>query len=189
MKPTVLAVCGCLLGALGISSQTEQDSPKPAIESRIITAETGERTLLQDVLIEAPVAEVWKAYTTGDGFAAWAAPVAEVDLRNGGTIRTHYTSGAAIGDPGTNTLHIVNYVPERVLTLRAELAPNWPEVMKHDAENLMNVIVFVPEGERRTRILSYGCGYGTAEAYEKLLTFFIKANEGLFVKLKKFLEG
>ena len=188
MKHTILASCTGLVAIAVTLVEPGQDGAKPAIRSRILEAENGERTLMQEVLLEASVAEVWKAYTTDAGFAAWAAPVAEVDLRAGGTIRTHYRPDAKIGDVGTNTLHIVNYVPERLLTLRAELQENWPEVMKHDAGNLMNVIVFLPEAEKRTRILSYGCGYGRAAAYEQLLEFFAKANEGLFRKLRAHLE-
>jgi len=90
---------------------------------------------------------------------AWAAPLAEVDLRAGGTIWTHDGPEAKIGDPGTNILHIVNYVPERVLTLQAELSDRWPDVMKADAGNLMNVIVFDVVSDAEKHIRSYGVGY------------------------------
>lgn len=36
---------------------------------------------------------------------------------------------------------------------------------------------------------SYGCGYGKSPEYEKLLQFFLQANEGLLQKLKANLEG
>ena len=80
-------------------------------------------------------------------------------------------------------------MPERVLTLKAELSERWPDVMKEDDGNLMNVIVFEPMGEKRTRVLSYGVGYRDLPAYEELMSFFIPANEGLFRKLKDYLEG
>ena len=112
----------------------------------------------------------------------------EIDLRAGGTIRTHYGPDASVGDPGTNTLHILNYVPERLLTLQAEVEERWPEIMKEDAGNLMNVIVFEPLSENRSRILSYGVGYRDSEAYDELMEFFIPANEGLFQVLKDYLE-
>ncbi|QDU69332.1 SRPBCC family protein [Engelhardtia mirabilis] len=159
------------------------------IQSRLIEAAAGDLVLLQEVLLEAPVGEVWKAYSTEDGWRAWAAPAVEIDLRAGGTVRTHYGEGAAIGDPGTNVIHIVNYVPERLLTLRAEVEDRWPEVMKQDAGNLMNVIVFEPKGDDRTKILSYGVGYRDSQAYRDLMEFFIPANEGLFQVLKDHLEG
>ena len=106
-----------------------------------------------------------------------------------GTIQTHYDAAAKIGDPGTNTLHIVNYVPERVLTLRAELSPRWPDVMRADQERLMNVIVFEPVSKKKTRIRSYGVGYSDLPAYDELMTFFISGNETLFQVLLDHLEA
>jgi uncharacterized protein YndB with AHSA1/START domain len=158
------------------------------VRSEVVKTDTGELVLVQEILIEAPVARVWEAYATSDGWMAWAVPLAEVDLRAGGTIRTHYGADAEIGDPGTITLHIVNYVPERVLTLQAEVSDRWPDVMKEDAGNLMNVIVFEELGESETRVRSYGVGYRDLPAYDELMEFFIPANEGLLSKLKQHLE-
>ena len=101
---------------------------------------------------------------------------------------TQYGPDAEIGDPGTNTVYIVNYVPERVLTLRAEIADNWPEVMKQDGDKLTNVILFEALSPTQTRIESYGIGYGTSPEYEELLQFFVTANESLYVELKRALE-
>lgn len=65
----------------------------------------------------------------------------------------------------------------------------WPEVMKADAGNLMNVIVFEAQGESLTRLQSYGVGYRDLQEYDDLMKFFISANEGLFEKLKEHLEN
>jgi uncharacterized protein YndB with AHSA1/START domain len=159
-----------------------------SVRSEVLKTDAGELVLVQELVVNAPVARVWEAYSTSQGWMAWAAPLAEVDLRIGGEIRTHYGADAKIGDPGTNVLHIVNYVPGRVLTLQAELSERWPEVMKEDAGNLMNVIVFGAEGESETRIRSYGVGYRDLPEYDKLMEFFIPANEGLLQKLKEHLE-
>ena len=177
------------LGVVAVSEGSAQRADSgPDITSRVVATEAGERILIEEVQVEASVGAVWRSYTTNDGWTGWASPLAEIDLRVGGTIRTHYTIGATIGDPGTNVLHIVNYVPERVLTLQAEVGHNWPEIMKEDAQHLMNVIVFEAQGENRTRILSYGVGYRDTPAYEELLGFFVPANEGLYRNLKAFLE-
>lgn len=162
--------------------------PVPAISHRVETNSAGERTLIEEVYVDAPVARVWRAYTTSAGMQAWGAPVVEVDLRAGGTIKSNYDPAAKIGDPGTNTLHIVNWVPERLLTLRADLTDNWPEVMRKDAGKLMNIVVFEALGPERTKIESYGVGYGDAPEYEQLLGFFAEANAGLYRRLKQALE-
>jgi len=158
------------------------------IQSRLVKTIAGDLILVQEVLIEAPVRDVWAAYTTEAGWRAWASPAVKIDLRAGGLIQTHYGQGAEIGDPGTNTIHILNYVPERVLTLRADVEERWPKVMQEDADHLMNVIVFEALGAGRTKILSYGVGYRDSVAYNELMGFFVPANEGLFQVLKDYLE-
>ncbi|WP_237064843.1 SRPBCC family protein [Microbulbifer guangxiensis] len=183
-KITVFVLGLFLAGAFALA----EDVATP-INSQILKTDRKEMVLVQEVSIEAPVSEVWRAYTTSAGWMAWAAPLAEVDLRAGGTIRTHYGKDAKIGDPGTITLHIVNYVPERILTLRAELSERWPAVMQEDDGKLMNVVVFEAQGESRTRLQSYGVGYRDLPEYDNLMQFFISANEGLFEKLKDHVEG
>lgn len=166
----------------------DRQGGRDPIHSRVDVLPTGERVLVEEIVIEAPLAKVWSAYTTEDGYTAWAAPKARIDLRVGGTILTQYGADAEIGDPGTNTLHIVNYVPGRLLTLRAEIADNWPEVMKQDGERLTNVILFESLSPTRTLVESYGVGYGASPEYEQLLGFFLKANRSLYLELKRHLE-
>ena len=177
-----------LLAACQVNGPRASDPSEAPIQSRIIRTQAEDLVLLQEVVVEASVQRVWEAYTTEEGWRAWASPAVEIDLRAGGTIRTHYGPEASVGDPGTNTLHILNYVPERLLTLQAEVEERWPEVMKEDAGNLMNVIVFEPLSSNHSRILSYGVGYRDSEAYDELMAFFIPANEELFQVLKDYLE-
>lgn len=197
MNRSPLALCALFLAPLiAVTVSAFQDPATvaaepdlPAIQHRIETNAAGERTLIEEVRIHAPIAAVWAAYTTDAGMQAWAAPVVHVDLRAGGTIQTNYNPEAKIGDPGTNTLHIVNWVPERVLTLRADLSDNWPEVMKKDADRLMNIVLFTALEPDVTRIESFGVGYGKDPDYDQLLEFFARANAGLYATLIETLEA
>lgn len=177
-----------LLGAMTACQAPTPHSDEPDIASEVITTTAGDLVLLQTVRVDAPIADVWSAYTTEAGWRAWAAPHVEIDLRSGGTIRTHYQADAKIGDAGTNTLHVVNYVPERLLTLQADVEERWPEVMKQDAGNLMNVLVFESIHANRTVVHSYGVGYRDSDEYHKLMEFFLPANEGLLRGLVDYLE-
>ena len=182
---TLLALTGA--APLLPSPSQEVSPPDDEIRSEVLRTAVGERVLVQEVWVEAPRAAVWEAYTTDDGWTAWASPRAAVDLRVGGTIRTAYGE-LELDDEGANTLHILNYVPQELLTLRADLSENWPEVLQEDAERLSNVILFEAVSDEWTRIRSFGIGYGDAPEYEQLMQFFIAGNEALFEDLKRFLE-
>jgi uncharacterized protein YndB with AHSA1/START domain len=179
--------------SFALSAQDPASEPTPATEESAVTStliETPEGGLVlsQTFIVDVPVKNVWDAYVTEEGWTSWSSPHAKIDLRPGGTIRAHYGEDATVGDPGTIILHIVNYVPERVLTLRAEMADHFPDIMKEDDGNLMEVTLFEPLGEARTRVTSYGVGYRDEPEYRQLIEFFTPANEGLYVKLKETLE-
>ena len=184
----VLILIGFCLA--GCDSGTKRDDPPPASEnpsSEVLKTDAGELVLIQEVSVSAAVEDVWAAYTTSEGWTGWAAPKAEIDLRVGGIIRTAYTGD--IGGENTNTLKIMNYVPNKLLTLRANVSDNWPEIMKKDAERLSNVILFESTGPNTTQIQSFGIGYTDSPELEQLMSFFIKANEGLLDNLKLYLES
>ena len=168
------------------SSQGDVSSVTAEASSHVSRTDANELILKQEMTVAAPVEAVWAAYTTTDGWTAWASPKAEVDLRVSGTIRTAYEG--EIGGSSTNTLHIVNYVPHRLLTLRADVSSSWPEIMQEDADKLSNVILFDEVAEGITRIQSFGIGYTDAPEYDQLMNFFIKANESLYQNLKIYLE-
>lgn len=178
-----------LLSSVGCEVDRNEVSRTPLAKdatSQVLRTDANELILIQEVSFVAPIEDVWRAYTTADGWTAWASPKAEIDLRVGGTIRTAYEG--EIGGSNTNTLHIVNYVPEKLLTLRAELSSNWPAIMQEDAERLSNVILFDETRDGVTRIKSYGIGYTDAPEYSELMGFFIQANEGLYKNLRAYLE-
>jgi len=178
-----------LFGFGGCEVERVEDGQPALVEdatSQVSKTGANELILKQEVSFAAPIGDVWRAYTTAEGWTAWASPKAEVDLRVGGTIRTAYEG--EIGGSNTNTLHIVNYVPERLLTLRAELSSNWPKIMQEDAEKLSNVILFDEIANGVTRIQSFGIGYTDAPEYDQLMGFFIKANESLYENLRAYLD-
>jgi len=173
---------------IGQTPKTEPGDKENRIHSELQKTAAGELILVENVLVAAPVSKVWDAYTTASGYATWAAPVVQVDLRLGGTIRTHYNPKAKIGDPKTNTLRIINYVPRKLLTLQADISENWPEVLKSQASHLYNVILFEELAENKTRIVSYGLGYQNNKEMRDLMKFFIHANRTLYTKLIAELE-
>ncbi|MEQ9278162.1 MAG: SRPBCC domain-containing protein, partial [Balneola sp.] len=159
-------------------------STEPDLENRITSAvdstDQGELILVQTFEVNTSLESVWNAYTTKKGWENWATPVAEIDFKAGGLIQTNYDKNAEIGDEGTITLHVVNYIPQKMITLQAELTENFPEFMKADAEDLFNVITFNELEQNRTQIISYGLGYKNNEKYKQLMKFFIQGNESSY---------
>lgn len=158
------------------------------VHSWVDTVDAEYLALVQEFTVRTSVESVWKAYTTGDGWEAWAAPLAVVDLKPGGTISTNYNPNGKLGDSTTNHLTIVNYVENFFITLQAQPKSEWPQFLKDDAANMYNVITFEPVGKGSTKVVSYGLGYRQTTEHANVLGYFTKANEGLLRKLITYLE-
>lgn len=194
MQPKRLCAVLLLVGSSSIlhvfgqeAESSAERSSKP-VQTKMEKADNGDIFLVHEVLLDAPVSEVWAAYTSKEGWQAWVAPVASVDLQIGGLIKTNYRADGKLTDEDTITLHIVNYVPERILTLQAELADNFPEILKSREEQMYNVITFLPQGKDKTKLVSYGIGYQDSPELKRLLEFFAQANEQSLLKLVEYVE-
>lgn len=191
--PTLFCKGFALLTFIGLLSssclaQKPSTNSNTDIKSVVDSTAAGDLILTQYVTVHAPIEAVWDAYTTEAGWAKWSTPLVSIDLKVGGTIRTNYNPEGTLDDETANTLFIRNYVPHKLLTLQADIAPNWPEFMKEEAENLFNVILFESLSDKKTQITSYGMGYKNDERYLGLMEFFIKGNEMLYEQLKASLE-
>ena len=151
--------------------------------------EDGSRVLRQEVVVNAPVEDVWAAFTTSAGWESWAVPFAHVDLRVGGIIETSYHADAKLGDAGNIHNQILSFLPYRMLSIQAVQAP--PGFAHADLlPSLHSVIEFEAIDDSHTRVMISGVGYREGEGYDALLEFFRQGNAWTFERLKKrFDEG
>ena len=54
--------------------------------------------LVHEGMVNAPLAQVWAAYTTQAGLESWMVAHAEIDLKIGGTMKTRYDSKGTVHD-------------------------------------------------------------------------------------------
>lgn len=180
--------------AIALTLGTQPLAAQEAITSETIATAEGEIALKQSLVVETGLADAWALFTTDAGVRQWMAPVGAVDLRSGGAIRTNYNACAAPGDEGTITNTIVNFVPQRFLTLQADLVPQREAEWMNEAifarrDNLYSVIEFEAVSQGRTRITIWGLGYGTGPEWETMLGFFIAGNEWTLAQLQKAVAG
>jgi len=169
-------------------SQNDTLSVEKRVVSTIDSSYDNEIVLIQEFTVNVPLDSVWNAFTTKRGWESAFVAIAEVDGKVGGIIQTSYNKNATIGDSSTIVLHIINYVPLKLITLQAEITSNFPEFMKKEEKDFYNVIYFNEKEEGKTSIESYGIGYKNTEKYLSLLKFFIQGNEQSYLSLIKYLE-
>jgi uncharacterized protein YndB with AHSA1/START domain len=125
--------------------------------------------------VNAPVGEVWKLFTTADGYRKTGVAHVEVDLRIGGEIRSHYDANGRLGDPETIVNEILAFEPERMLAIRVKQAPaSFPH--RDGLAGTWTVLYFNPAGENMTQVRVVGLGYGDSEASRAVRKFFAEGN-------------
>ena len=108
--------------------------------------------------INAATPEVWRLFTTAEGYKLTGVAHAEVDLKVGGSIRTHYDPKGRLGDAGTIVNEILAYEPERMLAIRIRQAPaGFP--YKDAVDGTWTVIYMNPAGDNMTQVRIVGLGY------------------------------
>jgi len=109
-----------------------------------------EAPVVRDVLLHAGAAGVWEALTCAEGLVrCFGAGIAEVELRNGGNLRTHHDGKAKLGDPGTIVLEVVAVESQRLVVLRTPAAPEGREKSTRGTCSLR----LEPLGPDRTRLV------------------------------------
>ncbi|HEY0867124.1 MAG TPA: SRPBCC domain-containing protein [Fimbriimonas sp.] len=129
-----------------------------------------------EATVDAPVAEVWRAWTTSKGAEAWMVAHAEIEMKVGGIWRTHYSKDGRIGDPGTIENELLAFDPERMFAIRIKKVPErFP--FKSAFRDMWTVVYLDPVGTDRTKVTVRGMGFKDDEESKKMRAFFEAGNK------------
>ena len=157
------------------------------VENTSYVEPSGDRAIQLSAVIPAPAAEVYKAFTTTEGFRSWAVPVTRDDLRIGGMMESSYDAKAALGDPNNIKNEIVAYVPDRLLVIRNHQAPAGfadPELFG----KTVTVMEFQPAGPSATKVVITNAGYGKGPRWDTLYGHFEWGDAYMLAELKRRFE-
>jgi uncharacterized protein YndB with AHSA1/START domain len=138
--------------------------------------DTAEQPLVASAVVNAPVKEVWKAWTTSEGIRSWMVAAGEVDLRIGGALRTSYTKDSDLKGKDVIVNTILAFDPERMLTIRNTQSPEKFPFKKAMAD-CWTVIYLRPVDEAKTEVVVRMNGYNSTEESQKMKAFFKQGNQ------------
>ena len=134
--------------------------------------------------INAATPDVWRIFTTAEGYKQLGVAHAAVDLKIGGTIRAHYDPKGQLGDPKTIVNEILAYEPERMLAIRVKQPPAdfpYPDAIA----GTWTVIYLAPAGEDMTQVRIIGLGYTDQPQSLALRKFFAEGNRWTLDRIAK----
>ena len=134
------------------------------------------RVLRDEVVVAAPIADVWTAFTTVDGWRTWATPYVTLStpqLSVDAEFESSYNLDATPGDERNIHHRVLAYIPQRMFAFRTVRSPKgfpYPE----EVRQVFSVVEFEALDGKRTRVKLSMIGYGTGPGFDGLYNFFAK---------------
>jgi uncharacterized protein YndB with AHSA1/START domain len=139
-------------------------------------ARTEELSFANEGVVNAPIGEVWKVWSTSEGYRTLGVALADVDLRIGGLIRSRYGADGVLGDAQTIENEILAFEPPRMLAIRIHKIPaNFP--FKEAWKKTWTVVTLTPLSDDRTLVRAASLGYGTDPESQAMRSFFERGND------------
>ena len=142
-------------------------------------------TFVHEGVIDAPVAEVWKVFSTSEGYKALGVALADVDFRVGGTIRSRYRADGVLGDDETIENQIMAYEPLRMVAMRIQKPPRTFPFQRAWKQG-WTVMTLTDLGNGRTHLRAASVDFGTDEESQAMRRFFERGNRQTIETLQKF---
>lgn len=142
------------------------------------------RVLRHEAVIDAPVEEVWSAFTTSEGLRSFVAPVATIDFGVGGRWEASYDPRAEIGDPENIVNEVLAYLPGKMLAIRVVRTP--PDFPHPDViRRISTVMRMEPAGPGRTRVVISMVGWRDGPAWDQIYAGFERDNAIVLRRLQE----
>lgn len=189
MKVGNILAGAAALALLAGAAQAQSVKDYPEVADTSFVEANGSRVLRLSAVIPAERSAVWNAFSTAEGWRAWATPLAAVDLRVGGVIETNYDVNAKLGDPENIKNQILAYVPGELLVLRNIQAPSGLPGRERFGETA-SITELEDAGPGQTKVTFTGVGYAPGEPFDTLYKHFAWGNAYTLMKLKeRFVKG
>jgi uncharacterized protein YndB with AHSA1/START domain len=129
----------------------------------------GARVVRESVVVDAPPAVVWNAFTDDAVFAKWAGlPIAHITPGNHGMIEFGLMPGSKIGDPMNVKNRIDVFLPDELLVFHNEFVPAGGPFDPPTFGAVRTLMRFEDAGDGRTKVTETVVGFGEGAKFDQL---------------------
>jgi uncharacterized protein YndB with AHSA1/START domain len=150
-----------------LSFATVPIQPKP-----VTSRKHSERTIKLEIVLNAPVERVWRAWTTRDGIRSFFAPDCDIDLRVLGKYDILFAPGAPVGLRGAENNLILAIQERKLLSFTWDAPPIFPNIRK---QRTSVVIRLTQLDQKTTKLALTQSGWGDGEEWDKVYDYFVIA--------------
>lgn len=147
-----------------------------------------EKSINFEIEVEAPLEELWRAWTTEEGTRSFFAPECKVDLKVYGEYEMYFAPDAPEGSRGGEGCKILAFQENHFLSFTWNAPPHLPTV--RDQKTVV-IIRFARLSYKLTKLNFTHLGWGTGDEWDQAYEYFVKAwGEIVLPRLqKRFIEG
>ena len=142
-----------------------------------------QRALRKEVTVAAPLAEVWKAWTTTDGVKTFFGPEARIEAVIGGPYEIYFATTAPEGLRGSEGCKVQSVVPLQLFAFEWNAPPTIPAIRNSGLHTLVTIRLH-EEGPDQTRVEMIHTGWGQGEDWDKTYAYFDKAWDAVLSNLE-----
>ena len=159
--------------------------PRP-IDANLFTADERTTSFAKEAIIQAPVEDVYRAWTNGDACRAAYAPDreslrADIDLKIGGRYEWLWD-----GETGSNGCQVLSFIPNRMVSFSWNAPPDQPDSR---ARRTWVVVEFEPTESGGTHCRLTHLGFGEADHWQETREYFARAWPHVFEQFRRNLEA
>lgn len=137
------------------------------------------KAITADIIIKAPVSEVFNAWTTKEGIISFFAPDANIRLEVMGPYEMIFLPDNPTGSRGGEGNVILSFQINKMLSFSWNAPPELKEVRNERTHVLLS---FIPVNDTETRLLFHQDGWGDGGEWEKAFEYFNHAWKKVVLK-------
>lgn len=131
-----------------------------------------ERSIDGEVLVPAPVDEVWKVWTTAEGAESFLAPRCRIEARPGGAFEILFDLTAEPGEQGSEGMTVMAVQAPAMLAFTWNAPPHLAEVR---GQRTHVVVRLAAAGPGSTRVTIRHDGWGDGGQWDEAFAYFERA--------------
>lgn len=132
-----------------------------------------DRNIHIETIVNAPIMEVWKAWTTEQGLESFLAPDCNIDLRTNGRMDVYFYPEAPQGQRGAENVHILAVENYRLFSFTWNNPAELPKIGNQQTHVMLKFFPF-GKSNRRTKLVLIHDGWGDGEIWDQAYQYFIK---------------
>jgi uncharacterized protein YndB with AHSA1/START domain len=130
------------------------------------------RHIEKEVTLNAPVASVWKAWTTEEGAKVFFAPASRIEMRPGGAYEMYFVPSLPAGQQGGEGNRVIDFQREKFLLITWNAPPKFGALRD---ERTFVLVTFDRVGDEKTRVRLTHFGWREGAGWNDVYAYFDKA--------------